>query len=145
MDDLKTTKPESAHGFYWQTSDDGACFGPFETDEQARKDMWDDGFGEILFNDIVADEGEDFAGRKEEWLAAYEWVSFMKRQAITTDIFNANIVLEDMEDQNEEAVWGECPPEWPQEHKRELEMMLADALFRWMEKHDAWKQFRALT
>ena len=145
MSDLQLKKPETAQGYYWSTSDSGPCYGPFETDQIARDEFWHDGAGEEMYGALVKEEGADYAGKKEDWLAAYEYVFYMKRPAISTDIFNADMTLESLEERNEEAVWHEAPPEWPHAAKRELEMMLADALFRWAEKHDAWKQFRALS
>jgi len=69
----------------------------------------------------------------------------MFRPSITTDVFGADWTLETFEEQNEECVWGERPPNWcDAKAKRELELMLADALFRWAEKHNAWDEFRAL-
>ena len=145
MTELQVKKPETAQGYYWQTTDDGPCYGPFETDQIARDEFWHDGTGEEMYNEMLADEGPEYTGTKEEWLANYEYVSFMKRPAISTDIFNADLTLESFEEKNEEAVWFDAPPDWPQDAKRELEVMLADALFRWVEKHDAWNQFRALS
>lgn len=145
MSELHLRKPETAQGYYWQASDDSPCYGPFETDQIARDEFWHDGTGEDMYEELVAEEGSEYAGKKEDWLAAYEYISYMKRPAINTDMFDADYTLAIFEEENEEAVWFEAPPDWPKESKRELEMMLADALFRWAEKHDAWKQFRALS
>jgi hypothetical protein len=132
-------------GWYWCASDDGdeGCYGPHDTREDAAQDFWDSGTGEEIFSDIIA-EGEVVGLTKEAFLAEWEYIAPMKSWPISTDIFDADNVLEYLEDKNEEAVWGESEPTWPKEHKRELEQMLGQALFDWMKKHDLWKEFRGL-
>ena len=143
--DFKTSKPRHDFGWYWMESEEGVCHGPFETRDAALEDLWADGTGQTAYRELIADEGEEFAGTKEDFLNNWEWVGHMGRGPIRTDIFWADYELEQFEDINEDFVWGESPPDWPDDAKRELEMMLADALFRWAEKHDLWKQFRGLT
>lgn len=143
-EEMKIRKPADRGGFYWSTSDDSPWCGPFATDQMARDEFWHDGAGEEMFAGLVEEEGADFAGKQEEWLASYEYVAFMQRPAISTDIFKADLLLEDFEERNEIAVWDEVPPEWPSYQKRELEIILADALYRWVEKHNLWKEFRGL-
>ena len=110
--------------------------------------MWADGPGKDLYDDLCADLkacGED-APSKEAFLADYECVGFMAAGPISTDCFDADDVVDWFEETNEDWVWHEAPPEWPnREAKRELEKMLADALYQWAEKHDVWTQFRGLS
>lgn len=145
MADLLTKKPAHSEGWYWSSSDDGPCYGPFETAEIARDEFWHDGAGQDAYNDAKADD-PDFAATKEEFLASWEYIARMAKPAIVTDVFDADWTLEAFEEKNEFAVWADSPPQWnDSEAKRELELMLADALYRWAEKHDAWKEFRCLT
>lgn len=143
MSELLTEKPPHSEGWYWSRSDTDPCYGPFETREIAADEFWHDGTGEELFEELKEDN-PDLA--KDAFLAEYEFISFLRKPAISTDVFDADLTLERFEEKNKEAVWHEAPPDWPNsEAKRELELMLADALYRWAEKHDAWKEFRCLT
>lgn len=148
MTDLKTEKPRHREGWYWQPNDEGPAYGPFETREAAVNDMWDDGYGPDAYEDLCAylkEEGEPVP-TKESYLEDYEYVYFMSAGPISTECFVASDVLARFEEHNEDQVWYEAPPEWTDtEALRELEAMLADTLYRWAEKHDAWKQFRALS
>lgn len=130
-------------GWYWSASDDSGCYGPFDTAEEARAEFWHDGAGEEIFNEIVL-EGEVEGLTKEDFLAGWEYITHLSSWPISTDIFDADHVIEALEEKNEEAVWGECEPTWPKEAKRELEQMLGQSLFDWMKKHDLWKEFRGL-
>ena len=143
MSEFLTEKPEHSEGWYWSRSDTDPCYGPFETREIAADEFWHDGAGEELFEDLKEDNP---SLKKEEFLAEYEFINVLRKPAISTDVFDADLTLENFEERNEDAVWHESPPDWPNsEAKRELELMLADALYRWAEKHDAWKEFRCLT
>jgi hypothetical protein len=143
MADLLTKKPAHSEGWYWSRSDTDSCYGPFETREIAADQFWHDGDGQDAFNDL---EGDNPGLTKEAFLAQWEYISYLHKRAISTDVFDADIALENFAEKNEDAIWQEGDwPEWSNaEAKRELELMLADALYRWAEKHDAWQQFRAL-
>jgi len=136
------SEPER-EGWYWASSDDSPSNGPHDTPQDAAQDFWDDGAGEDIFNDIKA-EGESDDLTKEEFLKDWDYISHFASYPISTDVFDADQVIECMEEKNEEAVWYDCEPSWPKEHKRELEQMLGQALFDWMKKHDLWKEFRGL-
>ena len=144
MAQLTTEKPRSDEGWYWADDMDGARFGPFATRADAAQDMWDDGRGEELYEELCHDLPKDERPTKDEFLADFDYIDKMGRPAINTDMFSADFVLEEFEERNQEAVWDEVPPVWPSDAKRELELMLADALYRWVDKHGLWKQFRAL-
>lgn len=144
--ELRAKSDKAKEGWYWCTSDDGVCHGPFATEEEARQAMWGDGFGEDQYHEIYEGEDEEDRPSQAEFLAGWEWISHMARQPIRCDVFDADDVLERLEECNEESCWDKSPPNWNDDKaKRELEAMLADALVRWGDKHKAWDQFRGLT
>ena len=143
--ELQLKKPAWGQGYYWGRTDDGPLYGPFDSHDEAAQELWDDGFGEDQFNELVAEEGPEFAGTKEEFLAAWEWIGIYEHGPVSTDVFSADYTLECLEDRNECQVWHDSPPDWPQAAKRELEQMLGGALYRWLEKHNLWSQFRGLS
>lgn len=134
---------EDRAGWYWASSDDGGCHGPFDSAEEAAQEFWHDGVGEKIFNEIKAD-GENPDLTKEQFLADWDYINYFTSWPISTDIFTADLVLESLEEHNDEAVWGDCEPVWPKDAKRELEQVLGQALYDWMQKHDLWKEFRSL-
>ncbi len=146
-EELSIQKPAWKAGWYWFTGEEGYGDGPYSSHDEAAEAMWQDGFGQDAYHDMVADlEGDEPQPTKEEFLASYEWIWHAALGPISTDIFEASAVLETLEDKHEFQVWGDQPPEWPKgEAARELEKMLGDALYRWLEKHDLWKQFRSLS
>lgn len=145
MEDLKTKKPAWNEGWYWSSGDDSPCYGPSDTREEAEQEFWHDGAGEDAYKYMAEDTPPEDMPTKEEFLRDYAYISHMSAGPISCEAFDADCVLETLEDHNEENVWHDCPPEWPKDAKPELEAMLADALYRWLDKHDLWKEFRGLT
>lgn len=141
--EYRLRKDPEREGWYWAASDDSACYGPHDTVEDAANDFWDQGDGEEIFNDIKS-EGESEGLTKEEFLADWDYITRMSSWPVSSDIFDADIILQDFEEHNEEAVWGEAEPVWPKGAKRELEQMLGQALYDWVEKHNLWREFRSL-
>lgn len=144
MTEFQMLKAPYRRGWYWQTHDDGPMYGPHPTREDAEEDFWDDQ-GEEIYEDIKDEIAPNLMCSKKEWLASYDLIIEAETLAISTDLFCGDAVLERLEERNEEAVWCESPmtPPTPKA-ERELEKMLADALYRWCEKHDYWKEFRGL-
>ncbi|WP_422049878.1 hypothetical protein [Shimia sp.] len=142
--ELKTNKSAWNKGFYWGMSEEGPWYGPHASHEEALEEMWQDGFGEERFEEMKLEKVDDSNYTKEKFLTSWEWVGCFEHGPISTEIFDADYVLESLEEKNEDQVWWEAPPNWPQEAKRELEQMLGDALFRWIEKHNLWGQFLCL-
>ncbi|MEM7301894.1 MAG: hypothetical protein AAF468_12480 [Pseudomonadota bacterium] len=156
QDEFKTKHPAGDPGWWWAAQiDDEAWSGPFAKEAEAVDDWWKkEGKDEAYPNYLVAgaqdrkaspDIAPDPVLTAEEFKAGHDAISEFRRPAISTDIFQFDRVLEELEDQNCEAVWDGCEPVWPKgETARELEKMLADALYRWMEKHSLWGEFRGL-
>ena len=122
LDTVPTAKVHAdRRGWYWAPDGEGPYHGPFETKALARAE-----------------------GIQDDPKAALV-VRFMQPVPVSTDAFRAEDVLEQFENHNEDAVWDEYPLDGATpEAQRELETMLAQALYVWAEKHNYWSQFRAL-
>lgn len=139
----RTERPAGAFSWYWGTSDDGALFGPYGSEGEARQAWLDDDGDEL--RETLEEEGEiEKPITDEVLLSMCPLVGQYRSPRLSTDLFDAEDVLERMEDRNEEALWGDKAPEWPAEAKADLEKRLATALHDWMTEHNLWGEFRAL-
>ena len=143
----KTVKESRSVGWWWSQGDDNPCYGPHDTEADARNDYWDSD-GQDDYDAYKLDHAEGMEDgpllSPDEFKANHEFVMHTGHCEIHTGIFSADHLLEDLEDKNEDAVYGDFPPEWPKDKKRDLELMLADTLYKWMEMNDLWKEFRGL-
>lgn len=114
--------PESVGWYYAADDTEGPWYGPYASPDEARE--------------AARDDDED---------PALVSVAYMKRAPVSCALFNGEAVLDNLIDYNEESVWWEHEPETPsREALRELEDMLAQALYVWMRKHEYWREFRGL-
>lgn len=109
--------------WWWAQSDDAErYFGPFASRDQA----------------IAAAQAE----AHEDHATAFYICTARPRQ-LHDDIFNADEVLEQFEDHNEEA-WGEDGPDMatlPDGAEAELVAALNAAFKAWREKHQPWRAY----
>lgn len=145
-EDYKTQHPEGPKGWYWMLSEEGPINGPFPTCAEAIAAFKASGDARKLYEDLRKESAEAKISTFDEFCEGWEHIIQLGRAAINTDIFRADVVFEDLEGHNELAVWDEQVPEFPEgDARRELELMLSDALYRWCDKHKVWTEFRLLT
>lgn len=119
LDLSRIEEPAGAPGWYRIEDGGQMLFGPYETKADA----------------LVP--AEDASGPVDAGL--------FRRKVIDCDVFYAPDVFQGIEDRNEESVYGEMPPEWPQgEDAAELERRLAITLRDFMRERGLFKEFRAL-
>lgn len=139
-------------GWYWATSEDGGpLYGPYDTKAQAV-DEWLADHGDDLRFDLEQ-EGEIPQPITDETLRSLcPHVARYRKPMISAEIFDADQILEQMEEHNEFAVWGDEPVDVPphlkpalERHlKPALERHLAAALYAFFDQHNLWSEFRAL-
>ena len=140
-------RPVGEPGWYWARHDDAPLTGPFNTEQEARDDWWQSGEGEDAYGEHVYDAKAvgDEPQSEDVFRLNHPYVARYRKPFITTDVVDADFILDWLEDRNEDAVWQDAPPDWPaDDKKRDLEMKVAHAIKAWMDQHDLWREFRAL-
>ena len=145
-EDYKTKHPEGPKGWYWMLSEEGRVNGPFPTRAEAIAAFKASDDARELYEDLRKENVSAEMPTFDEFCEAWNHIDELGRASIHTDIFRADDIFEELEERNELAVSDGAPPESPAgEARRELELMLSDALYRWCDKHNFWTEFRLLT
>jgi hypothetical protein len=142
----KPTRTEPGEiAWYWGTSDDGdsPIYGRYATKAEAI-DAWLADFGDDLRYDLEQ-EGEIPTPISDDTLREMcPLVARYRKPSISCEIFDADHILEEMEDRNEVAASPDFPADPKPEIKRALERHMAEALFQFCEAHNLWDEFRGL-
>lgn len=140
----KTRTAPGPIGWYWGTSEDAETIHGPHSSRAAAVDAWLADCGDDLRHELEA-EGDIPTPITDETLREMCPLAAMyRRPSISTEIFDADDLLERMEDHNETAVYPDWPLDPPADLKRALEQHMAAALFSFFEANDLWKEFRGL-